>query len=74
MLLAEHYVFVTIFSLALALPWVDHSFFFQASQNMALARWSWRPIGYRATLPLSRRRHNILIISLASLVAMMIAP
>ena len=38
MLLAEHYVFVTIFSLAFALPWVDHSFFFRASQNMALAR------------------------------------
>ena len=26
MLLAEHYVFVTIFSLAFALPWVDRSF------------------------------------------------
>lgn len=38
MLLAEHYVFVTIVSLAFALPWVDHSLFFRASQNMALAR------------------------------------
>lgn len=26
MMLAEHYVYVIIFSLAFALPWVDHSF------------------------------------------------
>lgn len=36
MLLAEHYVFVTIFSLAFALPWVDHSLFLPSQPNYGI--------------------------------------
>lgn len=65
MMLAEHYVFVTIFSLAFALPWVDHSFFFRASQNMALARWSWRAIT-RNVMELTHYGHKLPIDKIVS--------